>query len=91
MVETTCEINLYKLRALFYCCTFGAKLTNWELSKMMLQRIKLVKDLLHLEIFMLVQWAVLLNGMNIKRAIYIYIYIYIYMLRIWKNNGIKFV
>jgi len=54
MVETTCEIKLYKLRALFYHCTFGAKLTNWELSKMMVQRIKLVKDSLHLEIFMLV-------------------------------------
>jgi len=40
---------------------FGANLTNWELSKtLMLQHIKLVKDLLHLEIFMLVQWAVML-------------------------------
>ena len=56
MEETTCEINLYKLRALFCLCTSGANLTNWELSKMlMLQRIKLVKDLLHLEIFMLAQ------------------------------------
>ena len=36
---------------------------------LMLHCIKLVKDLLHLEIFMFVQWAVLLNGKNIKRAI----------------------
>ena len=71
MVETTCEINLHKLRGLFYHCTFGAKLTNWELSKMMFLCTKLVKDLLHREIFILVWWIVLLSGMHIKRAIYI--------------------
>jgi hypothetical protein len=82
MEETTCEINLYKLRALFHHCMLGENWTNWELLKTLTwKHIKLVKYLLHLEIIMLFQWAVLLNGKHIKRAIY--------MLMMRKNYGTK--